>query len=514
MRRAVTATALVLFLTAFVLWSGLEALGVFRWIDEHSLMPEFDPASSFGQILAAFSIVTYPGVMFAVVLGIAAWCFQRRLRRLALALAITVVVGWGGYWLLKQVFQRSRPESTFSHVITYDGYAYPSGHAVAATIVAMTLVTIGTAQRRSLVQIWLIRAVGAFFVALVALDRMLMRHHWFSDVVGGVLFGGVVLLGVLYVSGIHTLADSLGLADQPRQHVDKRAAIIYNPSKVLSFDLFRKRVEFELRTRGWKPPLWLETAEDDPGRRMAQDALAQGVNLVLVAGGDGTVRTVCSELVGSGVPVGLVPAGTGNLLARNLGVSLDEQVAFDTAFTGRVASVDVVKFTTDDQTGHFVVMSGIGADAKVMAETNPDLKKVVGSAAYFVAAAQAMSSGPFEVRVRLDDDEILERQAMMAVVGNVGSIQGGIKAFPSAEATDGQLDVLVANPNGVADWAKVASGLLGGTEVEPLEYAQGTRVLFEVSEPMPYQLDGDAEGSTTRFEAEVVPGGLTVMLPK
>ncbi len=496
----------------FVVWSVLRALGALDPLDKALLPSTIAPQSGFGQILQAASLVLHPVVVFIVVLGIALWSGARRLRRLSMALVGSVIVGWTGYVLLKLLFHAPRPTSSFSDALTYAGYSYPSGHVAAATIASTTVVTLVTLQRRSTTSIWLIRGGGALFVLAVAADRLLMRHHWFSDLVGGALFGGAVISAALLLAGLNTMADSLGLLHRPEVHVDKRAAIIYNPSKVTDFDFFRNRIEFELRERGWKPPLWLETEEDDPGHQMAKDALTKKVDLVIVAGGDGTVRVVCSELVGSEVPVALVPAGTGNLLARNLGVPLDEQNAFDVAFGGVASAVDVVRFTTGELTEHFVVMSGMGGDAEVMASTNEDLKRVVGSAAYFLAAAQKVGSSPYEITVTLDDGEPVKRSAMLAVVGNVGILQGGIRLFPHADPRDGLLDVLIGSPNGVSDWAKVASGLLGGGEVEPLEYAQGKRVVFSSPGPVPYQLDGDASGDTSRFEAEIVPGGLLVMV--
>jgi diacylglycerol kinase (ATP) len=510
--RRLTWTAAVLTTGAFVVWSLLRVTGVLDGLDKALLPPMIAPRSGVGQILEALSLVLHPAVVFMVVLGIALWSGARRLRRLSTALVGSAIVGWAGYVLLKLVFRLPRPTSSFSDALTYPGYTYPSGHLVAAMIASATVVTLVTLQRRSTAWIWVIRGVGALFVLVVAADRLLMRHHWFSDVVGGALFGGAVISTALLLAGLNTMADSLGVVHRPKVHVDKRAAIIYNPSKVTDFDFFRNRIEYELRERGWKPPLWLETAEDDPGHQMARDALAKKVDLVIVAGGDGTVRVVCSELVGSEVPVALVPAGTGNLLARNLGVPLDEQEAFDVAFGGATSAIDVVRFTADDHTEHFVVMSGVGGDAEVMASTNDDLKRVVGSAAYFLAAAQKVGSSPYEVTVTLDDGEPVERSAMLALVGNVGTLQGGIRMFPQADPRDGLLDVLIGSPNGVSDWAKVASGLLGGVDVEPLEYAQGKRVVIESARPVPYQLDGDASGETSRFEAEIVPAGLLVMV--
>ncbi len=507
-------TVLVVALSggAFVLWSVLRALGALDALDRALLPGHIATRSALGQLLEGAALVMHPSVMFVAVLGIAAWSYARRLRRLAAALAGSVVVGWGGYALLKVLFRLPRPSSHFDDALTYSGFSYPSGHVVGATIAVATIVTLATAQRRSQLSIWVIRIAGGAFVVLVGLDRLLLRHHWFSDLVGGALFGGFVLSAALLVARVNTIAESLGFADRPETHVDKRAAIIYNPSKVTDFDLFRKRIEYELQHRGWKPPLWLETEADDPGHQMAKDALERRVDLVIVAGGDGTVRVVCSELVGSGVPVALVPAGTGNLLARTLGVPLDEQGAFDIAFDGAPSPVDVVRFTVDSGTEHFVVMSGMGADAEVMASTSSELKKVVGSAAYFLAAAQKVGTTPYDLTITLDDQEPVQRSAMFALVGNVGTLQAGIQIFPDASPTDGLLDLLIASPNGVSDWAKVATGIVGGAEVEPLEYAQGKRVVVESETAVPYQLDGDAEGETKRLEAEVVPDGLTVML--
>ncbi len=512
--RRLTWLVVIVTVGGFVVWSVLRVTGVLDGLDQALLPGHIAPRSAFGQVLDAFSLIVHPTVVFIAILGIAGWCAARRLRRLGTALLGSVVVGWAGYELLKALFQLPRPTSGFSDAITYSGYGYPSGHVVAATIGAATIVTLATAQRRSQLSLWVIRVAGALFVMIVAVDRLLMRHHWFSDLVGGALFGGAVISTALALAGVNTIAESLGLLTRPRTHVDKRAAVIYNPSKIIDFDLFRTRVEFELRERGWKPPLWLETEVDDPGHQMAKDALEKEVDLVLVAGGDGTVRVVCSELVGSGTPVALIPAGTGNLLARNLGIPLDEQEAFDIAFEGTPSPVDVVKFTIGEKTEHFVVMSGMGGDAQVMANTNTDLKKVVGSAAYFLAAAQSVGAGPYDLTVTLDDHEPVERKAVLALVGNVGTLQAGIKIFPDASPTDGKLDVLIGNPTSVVDWAKVASGLLGGAEVEPLEYGQGRKVVIESVEPIPYQLDGDAEGDTNRLEAEAVPAGLMVMLQR
>src|SRR5215213_192711 len=100
-----------------------------------------------------------------------------------------------------------------------------------------------------------------------------------------------------------------------------RAAVIVNPVKA-EVPALRQQVDETMAAAGYSPPLWLETTLEDPGRGMAEAAVAAGVDLVVVCGGDGTMMACLHGLIGSDVPVALVPLGTGNLLARNLGVPI------------------------------------------------------------------------------------------------------------------------------------------------------------------------------------------------
>jgi diacylglycerol kinase family enzyme len=159
----------------------------------------------------------------------------------------------------------------------------------------------------------------------------------------------------------------------------RRCAVIYNPTKVS--EKFRALMEDNLQRNGWRDTLWLETSVEDPGRAMTRQAVAEQVDLVIGAGGDGTIRYVADGLACSGIPLGLVPAGTGNLLARNLDLPLEEVDAIKVALSGQVRQIDLVKITVDDRAPeHFAVMAGIGVDAMIMDETDEDLKDKVGSA--------------------------------------------------------------------------------------------------------------------------------------
>ena len=213
----------------------------------------------------------------------------------------------------------------------------------------------------------------------------------------------------------------------------RRCAVIYNPTKVS--EKFRALVEDSLQRKGWVETFWLETSAEDPGRAMTRQAVAEQVDLVIGAGGDGTIRSVADGLAHTGIPLGLVPAGTGNLLARNLDLPLEEVGAIEVALDGQLRVVDLVKITVDDRAPeHFAVMAGIGVDAMIMDETDEDLlKDKVGSAAYFVAAGKALGRLPVRMTVQLDTNRPVRRHAMLCVIGNVGRLRGNITLIPGCQ---------------------------------------------------------------------------------
>ena len=246
---------------------------------------------------------------------------------------------------------------------------------------------------------------------------------------------------------------------------------------------------------------------------MARRALEAGVDLVMVAGGDGTVRAVSSQLAGTEMPMALIPAGTGNLLARNLSIPLDTDAAIRLALHGRLQPIDMVTCTFDDGEERFVVMAGMGLDAQIMEDTNDDLKKVLRSGAYAVAAVQNAVPDPFTITVTVDDAEPVEHQAVMALLGNVGTITGGMTLFHDASPTDSQVDLLIASPDKVTDWAKLGAQVLTGRDMSGFPTTRGSHILIEAEREIPFELDGDTSGSTRRLEVRVEPQALHVVVP-
>jgi diacylglycerol kinase (ATP) len=291
----------------------------------------------------------------------------------------------------------------------------------------------------------------------------------------------------------------------------RRCAVIYNPTKVS--DKFHALVEESLQRNGWSNTLWLETSAEDPGRAMTRQAVTEQVDLVIGAGGDGTIRYVANGLAHSGIPVGLVPAGTGNLLARNLDLPLEEVEAIEVALGGQVRLMDLVRITVDDRPPeHFAVMAGIGIDAMMMDETNEDLKDKVGSAAYFVAAGKALGRLPVRMTVQLDNNRPVRRHAMLCVIGNVGTLRGNLTLIPGASPDDGLLDLYIASPRRFRHWAKVALRLITRRpkKDDQVDQHMGKRVRIKIHGKDNYQLDGDVVGESTTLDAEIQPGALAI----
>lgn len=290
-------------------------------------------------------------------------------------------------------------------------------------------------------------------------------------------------------------------------------ALIVNPIKqgaAAVAESFRSRCA----KRGVEP-LVLETTVEDPGGGMAREALERGAELVVVAGGDGTVRAAAGALAGTGTPLGVVPLGTGNLLARNLGLPIEApELALDTALAGAHRRIDLAWARMDDgEELAFVVMAGLGLDATVMANTNDDLKAKAGWLAYVVSAAQNMVGESHRIRVEVDGSLAMERRQRGVMIGNCGRIQGNVEVFPGAKVDDGILNVLAVAPSGVRGWFRVVGALLSRFRRHSppdLGHFEGKRVRLAAAHPHDVQLDGDHLGKCTALDIRVDPAALTV----
>jgi YegS/Rv2252/BmrU family lipid kinase len=291
-----------------------------------------------------------------------------------------------------------------------------------------------------------------------------------------------------------------------------RSAVVINPSKVLDLPARRRELCDALAVAGWPEPLWLETTPEDPGCGMARAAAEAGVEVVLVCGGDGTVMAVADVLAGTGVAVALVPSGTGNLLAANLGIPRDVAAAVAVAIGGERRPIDV---GVVEGVGTFTVMAGMGFDAAMVGETPDEAKRRFGWTAYVASGLRNLTRRRIRVRIRLDGGRWMHRHASSVLVANVGRLQGGVRLLPDAVPDDGCLDVAVLAPRHLADWLRLAGGVLlqrGGPHALETFRARAVEILTPREEPR--ELDGDVVAPARRLAARVRPGALIVCVPR
>ncbi len=290
----------------------------------------------------------------------------------------------------------------------------------------------------------------------------------------------------------------------------ERVAVVAHRKKTLrggGLDALRAALARE----GVQDPLWYEVGKSRKAPAKARRAVADGADLVLVWGGDGMVQRITGALAGSGTPVGLLPAGTANLLARNLGVPVDLGPAVRTALHGADRRIDLGTFDGE----HFAVMAGVGFDAAIVGGADRQAKARLGRLAYFRAGLRGMRGPTVPARVTVDGEVWYRGPVSCVLLGNVGRITGGIPAFDDAEPDDGLLEVGVATAEGALQWARTLGRMaLGRSERSPfVRITRGRTVDVRLDAPMPYELDGGARGTVRTFTASVEPGSLTVRVP-
>ena len=452
-------------------------------------------------------------------------------RRAAMFAAVVMLACWGATTALKAVVGRDRPEWQ-TPVDLLDSGSYPSGHTSSIVAFAgIVLVLLSMFVRRRAVRQLLGNAM-LLVAVVVALDRLFLGRHYPSDIIGGALLGAAfVLLGLAFVD------------PQPRSHAvkaeplpevvpsSKRLAVILNPVKVEDIETFQTTVTSMAREAGWQDPVWHLTTVEDSGTGQAEQASVDGADLVIVCGGDGTVREVCAELAGTGIPVGIVPAGTGNLLARNLDIPLYLRAAIDIALTGQDRAIDMVAVRGDrakaDEHGeeipaedefrsHFMVMAGLGFDAAIMDGVNPAIKEKVGWLAYVLSALKSLMFPETKVEISIDGAEYTKHRARTIVVGNVGYLQAGMPLLPDAAIDDGQLDVVLLFPRRFLSWIPLAFRVLAkrSRTDDTINRMTGRTVSIRASAETPRQLDGDSIGPGKELHMECIHGRLLVRVAR
>jgi len=294
--------------------------------------------------------------------------------------------------------------------------------------------------------------------------------------------------------------------------MSQKIVAVLNPSKFADGgEALRRELYAQASAGGFPPPELILTTMEDSGVSAATAAAAQGADLVIACGGDGTVRACADGLAMTGVPLGIVPAGTGNLLCRNLGIPLDLGDAVAVALTGVDRVIDLGRVNGQ----RFAVMAGIGFDAAMVAGASERLKQRVGWPAYFVAGVRHLLGDIMKVTMSLDDEVPFQRRARLVLIGNVGRIQGGIPLLPDASPDDGQLDVVVLAPRGLVDWIRIAMNILMRRRRANvrIERFRAKKVNVRTERPHPRELDGETISPGTALDAEIEPAAVVVRVP-
>ncbi|HET6562043.1 MAG TPA: diacylglycerol kinase family protein [Marmoricola sp.] len=447
-------------------------------------------------------------------LVVAALLAYRGFRRPALWMLVISLGCAGTTTLMKMLFARERPD--YAHMELRDG-GFPSGHSSGAAMAAGIAIVLAILFLRRRNQRRLVTVVALGFAFLIGLDRLLLGVHGLTDVLTGWALAAFWVTTAAYLvdpTPRAATADPLPTA-LPRT---RQLAVILNPIKVEDPAAFRGLVNQRAAELGWAEPSWFQTTVADPGRSMAHEAAIEGAELVVVCGGDGTVRTVCAELAGTGIPVGVVPAGTGNLLARNLDLPLYLNAAVDVALNGQDRAIDIVRIAGDgfEDDEHFLVMAGMGFDAAIMEGANEQLKAKVGWLAYVVAGFRSLMFPAVRVDISVDDEPFTRHRVRTIVVGNVGFLQAGLPLLPDAAIDDGRIDVVMVNPARFLSWLRVVGRVVSrGRRVdETVNRMTGRKVVIKAAHSTPRQVDGDPIGAGQELICECLPGKLLVRVPR
>ena len=272
----------------------------------------------------------------------------------------------------------------------------------------------------------------------------------------------------------------------------------------------------ELRTTleraGVTDPLWTEVPKSKYAPERVEKALADGAETIFVWGGDGMVQRAVDAMAGTDARLAILPAGTANLFASNLGIPDDIGEAVAVGLSGRERRLDLGKMNGE----HFAVMAGAGLDARMTRDVDGGPKDRYGRLAYIWAASKNLRVDPFKARIEVNGELWYDDDASCLLVGNVGALFGGLEAFESASPEDGQLELGVTHAESLGQWARtVARTAIGSAAKSPFVQAtKAERIEVEFKPKVLYELDGGDRKEVKRLKVKVKPGALTVMVPK
>jgi len=241
---------------------------------------------------------------------------------------------------------------------------------------------------------------------------------------------------------------------------------------------------------------------------------AGGIETIVAAGGDGTIGDVMQGILGSTAALAVLPLGTGNDTSRMLGLGTDWRGGVSAIAAGKTLTIDVARWQKGTQEGHFINAAGCGFDAAVAARINNGFRWLRGTGAYVGAVVQTLANYKATDLTIEVDGEHMRGKAMLCALANARSYGGGMNIAPTAELTDGFLDLVFVGEVGKADFLKAFPRVFKGTHLShpAVKHRRFQRLTIESHPPAPFLVDGEllAPGPVT---VTVVPGALSVVVP-
>ena len=289
-----------------------------------------------------------------------------------------------------------------------------------------------------------------------------------------------------------------------------KVAVVAHAGKSFGGGLTELRREFE--RQGVDDPMWIEVPKSRFAPKQVKRALADGAEVLFVWGGDGTVQRSVDAMAGSKTPLAILPAGTANLLATNLGIPQDIERAVAIGLRGERRSLDVGRFNGE----RFAVMAGAGFDAAMIEQADGTLKDRLGRVAYVWTGSQKLRAKPFKAKIDVDGVRWYAGDASCILFGNVGRLFGGIEVFRDARPDDGRLELGVINAEGITDWMRaIARTAAGHPERSPLvQTTTAEKIDVKLNRKVLYEVDGGDREKVKSFTVKVQPAAITICQPK
>lgn len=289
-----------------------------------------------------------------------------------------------------------------------------------------------------------------------------------------------------------------------------KVAVIAHSGKTVGGGLPELRRVLEVE--GVTEPFWCEVPKSRKAPVEVRRALDEGAELVFAWGGDGMVQRCVDVIAGSDTSLAIIPAGTSNFFASNLGIPKDIEEAVAVGLRGERRRFDVGRFNGE----RFAAMAGAGFDAAMIRDADAGLKDRIGRLAYVWTGSKNLRSKPFRAEIKVDGVGWYKGKASCILVGNVGDLFAGVEAFEDARPDDGMLELGVVSAEGIVEWARTIARTAAGTASKSpfVQTTKARSVKVKLNRKVLYELDGGDRTKVKSFKVEIEAGAVSVCVPK